>query len=151
MSDARQVCTFTLDGLHFGVDVTLVQEVNRHQALTRVPLAPREVGGLINLRGRIVTAIDLRRRLGLPDRPPGRLPMNVVVRCGDLVHSLLVDEVGDVLTVDDGAFEPPPETLEAGARELILGAYKLSDRLLLELDVLRSTSMEAGEVQPGEK
>src|SRR4051794_12779286 len=111
-----------------------VQEIVRPQEMTRVPLAPHVVRGLINLRGQIVTAIDLRRRLDLEDRPADQLPVNVVVRTDDGAVSLLVDEIGDVLQVADQLFERPPETLKGTARELIRGAYKLQDRLLLILD-----------------
>ena len=97
MADERQYCTFYLDGHYFGVDVLKVQEVIRYQEMTRVPLAPPVVRGLINLRGQIVTAIDLRRRLDLPDRPADQLPVNVVVQTDDGAVSLLVDEIGDVL------------------------------------------------------
>ncbi|MDB5307099.1 MAG: CheW protein [Gemmataceae bacterium] len=134
MAEAKQYCTFTLDGLYFGVEVRHVQEVVRYQEMTRVPLAPAEVRGLINLRGQIVTAVDLRRRVGLPDRPPGRLPMNVVLRRDDGAASLLVDAIGDVIEVEDGVFERPPDTLHGPAREMIRGAFKLDTRLLLVLD-----------------
>src|SRR5262245_66079306 len=99
--------------------------------MTRVPLAPPVVRGLINLRGQIVTAIDLRRRLELSDRPADQVPLNVVVHTDDGAVSLLVDEIGDVLEVSEKRFERPPETLKGPARELIRGAYKLSGRLLL--------------------
>jgi purine-binding chemotaxis protein CheW len=134
MTTANQFCTFFLDGLFFGVEVQKVQEVIRYQEMTRVPLASRVVSGLINLRGQIVTAIDLRRRLGLPDRPEGQRPMNVVVRSDEGAISLLVDEIGDVQEVQDETFERPPETLQGESRSLIRGAYKLNDRLLLVLD-----------------
>lgn len=134
MSDDRQFCTFTLDGLLFGVEVMKVQEVIRYLGLTRVPLAPSVVRGLINLRGQIVTAIDLRRRLDMPERPAEQTPMNVVIRTEEEAVSLLVDEIGDVREVDEETFERPPETLRGIGRELILGAYKLKDRLLLVLD-----------------
>lgn len=127
-------CTFYLDGRYFGVGVDVVQEVIRYQHLTRVPLAPREIRGLINLRGQIVTAFDLRRRLGLPDRPAGQNPMNVVVRSADGAVSLLVDEIADILTVPADAHEPPPDALRGPARELIRGAVKLDDQLLLLLN-----------------
>ena len=140
MADERQYCTFFLDGQYFGIDVLRVQEVIRHQEMTRVPLAPAVVRGLINLRGQIVTAIDLRRRLDLPDRPDGGLPVNVVVRTDDGAVSLLVDEIGDVLQTRGTPFERPPETLRGVARELIRGAYKLPDRLLLILDLGRALS-----------
>lgn len=137
----RQFCTFLLAGHHFGVDVTSVQEVIRAQEMTRVPLTPPVVRGLINLRGQIVTALDLRRRLDLPDRPDGDPPVNVVVRTDDGAVSLLVDEIGDVLDVPEAAFERPPETLAGPARDLIRGAYKLDGRLLLILDTDRAVDL----------
>ena len=141
MTADRQFCTFLLAGHHFGVDVTSVQEVIRAQEMTRVPLTPPVVRGLINLRGQIVTAIDLRRRLDLPDRTDGDPPVNVVVRTDDGAVSLLVDEIGDVLDVPEGAFERPPETLTGPARDLIRGAYKLDGRLLLILDTDRAVDL----------
>ena len=141
MTAPRQLCTFYLNGHFFGVDVQSVQEVIRYQEMTRVPLAPRDVSGLINLRGQIVTAIDLRRRLGLPDRPSDRKPMNVVVRADDGVISMLVDEIGDVQEVRDDSFEPPPETLRGEARNLIRGTYKLDNRLLLVLDTEKAANL----------
>ncbi|HKI31567.1 MAG TPA: chemotaxis protein CheW [Gemmataceae bacterium] len=140
MSEHRQFCTFVLDGLYFGVEVKKVQEVIRYQEMTRVPLAPKVVRGLINLRGQIVTAIDLRRRLELAERPADRLPMNVVVRGDDGAMSLLVDEIGDVVEVQEDSFERPPETLNGVARDLIRGAYKLKDRLLLMLDTEKTVN-----------
>ncbi len=143
MAQENQYCTFMLDDLLFGVEVQQVQEVIRFQNLTGVPLASGVVHGLINLRGQIVTALDLRRRLSLPDRPEGELPMNVVIRTeGDLV-SLLVDEIGDVVEVEDALFERPPDTLNGVARDLIIGTYKLEDRLLLVLDTAKAVSVSA--------
>jgi len=135
MAAPRQFCTFSLENDCFGIDVQQVQEVLRYQEQTRVPLAPKVVRGLINLRGQIVTALDLRCRLELRERADNALPMNVVVRTHDNVVSLLVDEIGDVVEVAEEAFEPVPETLTGIARELITGAYKLADRLLLILDI----------------
>jgi len=137
MSANRQFCSFFLDGLFFGVEVEKVQEVIRHQEQTPVPLAPAVVGGLINLRGQIVTAVDLRRRLELSERTKDEKSMNVVVRTEDGVVSLLVDEIGDVVEVDAQGFEPPPATLHASVRGMIRGAFKLKDRLLLLLDTER--------------
>src|SRR5262249_35802277 len=97
--DTAQFCTLYLENACYGIEVTRVQEIIRYQHLTRVPLAPGVVAGLMNLRGQIVTAIDLRRRLSLPAREGARLPTNVVVQGESGVVSLLVDEVGDVLTV----------------------------------------------------
>ncbi len=141
MADEHQYCTFYLDGQYFGLDVLKVQEIIRYQEMTRVPLAPQVVRGLINLRGQIVTAIDLRCRLEMKERPAGQLPVNVVVRTEDGAVSLLVDEIGDVLQVSETAFERPPETLNGIARELIRGAYKLTDRLLLILDTERTVNL----------
>ena len=141
MSEENQYCTFILDDLLFGVEVKQVQEVIRFQEMTRVPLASNVVDGLINLRGQIVTALDLRRRLNLRDRPEGELPMNVVIRTdGDLV-SLLVDEIGDVVETDESLFERPPDTLSGSARDLITGAYKLENRLSLVLDTAKAVSL----------
>lgn len=137
MSDevlCRQLCTFSVAGLQFGVDVTQVQEVIRNQPMTPVPLAPKVVIGLINLRGQIVTAVDLRLRLGLAARAATDVPANVVVRDGDGVVSLLVDDIGDVLEVDQASFEAPPETLPAATKALIEGVYKLSPQLLMLLN-----------------
>jgi purine-binding chemotaxis protein CheW len=137
MNLPRQLCTFYLDGLYWGIEVTRVQEVIRYQELTRVPLAPPHVRGLINLRGQIVTVIEMRTRLGLSPRPDTSLPMNVVVRSDDGGISLLVDEIGDVVEVSDAAFEPAPATVQMSSRELLRGVYKLDKKLLLQLDADR--------------
>src|SRR6516225_8148676 len=122
MADEHQYCTFYLDGHYFGLDVLKVQEIVRYQEMTRVPLTPAVVRGLINLRGQIVTAIDLRRRLEMKDRPADQLPVNVVVQTDEGAVSLLVDEIGDVLQVFEKEFERPPDTLTGPSRELIRGA-----------------------------
>jgi len=133
----RQLCTFQLAGASFGVDVTHVQEVIREQEMTRVPLAPPMIYGLINLRGQIVSAIDMRTRLGLPPRTSETPPMNVVVRTDEGAMSLLVDQIGDVIEVGDEAFERPPETLDVATKDLVQGVYKLEGHLLLLLDTAR--------------
>ncbi|HEY2909156.1 MAG TPA: chemotaxis protein CheW [Gemmataceae bacterium] len=142
MADDRQFCTFFLDGHYFGIDLLKVQEVIRHQEMSRVPLAPPIVRGLINLRGQIVTALDLRRRLRMPERVDDQVPVNVVVHTDDGAVSLMVDEIGDVLAAPETAFERPPETLPKAARELIRGVYKLDGRLLLILDIDRAVVPE---------
>ncbi|MDA1312640.1 MAG: chemotaxis protein CheW [Acidobacteria bacterium] len=129
----RQYATFSVDGLFFGVEVLKVQEVLRFQAMTPVPRAARVIEGLINLRGAIVTAFDMRHRLGLDDRADGQMPMNMVLRHDDGAVSLLVDEIGDVIEVSKDDFEPPPETIPETAREMLEGVYKLPNRLLLVL------------------
>jgi purine-binding chemotaxis protein CheW len=145
VANEQQYCTFYVDGQYFGLDVRKVQEIIRYQEMTRVPLASPVVRGLINLRGQIVTAIDLRRRLGMTDRPIDQLPVNVVVQTDDGAVSLLVDEIGDVLEVEEKAFERPPETLQGISRELIRGAYKLPDGLLLILDTERTVNLRKEE------
>ena len=134
MSANHQYCTFYLGDQYFGLDVLKVQEIVRHQPMTRVPLAHKMVRGLINLRGQIVTAIDLRRRLELSESTEDREPVNVVVQTDDGAVSLLVDEIGDVLEVSEEDFERPPETLQGSSRDLIQGAYKLDGKLLVILD-----------------
>jgi len=134
MAESQQFCTFYVDDLFFGINVIRVQEVIKFQNMTQVPLAPKTVEGLINLRGQIVTAIDLRRRLELDDRQDDQEPMNVVVRTDEGAVSFLVDEIGDVLELTPKNLEPPPPTLHGVARDLVTGVYKLDGQLLLILD-----------------
>ena len=140
MTTTRQFCTFFLNQLFFGVEVDRVQEVIRYQSITPVPLAPAVVHGIINLRGQIVTAIDLRRLLELEALADGQVPMNIVVRTQQDTFSLLVDRIGDVLTVTEDSFEKSPDMLAGIGRELIQGAYKLPGSLLLILDVDKAVS-----------
>ncbi|WP_369135944.1 chemotaxis protein CheW [Modestobacter sp. I12A-02662] len=135
---SAQLATFWLDGDLFGVEVEHVQEVLRSQGITRVPLAPPAVAGLINLRGQVVTAIELRERLGRKPRPEGQEAVVIVVRLHGEAVSLLVDSIADVVDVNVRDFEAPPDTLDGAGRELIRGAYKLSGQLLLALDVNRA-------------
>lgn len=142
-TDDRQLCTFFVAGRTFGVEVSAMREVLKAQPLTRVPLAPRQVRGLINLRGQIVTAIDLRERLGFPPATGERASMNVIVEGEDGLISLLVDEIGDVVVVSGEDVEAPPDTVGEGVRRLIRCVYKLQDKLLLLLDI-EKTVAEAG-------
>lgn len=139
-----EFATFFVGGMFFGVDVLHVQEVLCFQPMTPVPQAPQAIEGLINLRGQIVTAIDMRRRLGLAPGASGHVPMNIVVRTADGAVSLLVDEIGDVLNMEAANYERPPENLDPAARELIRGVYKLKDRLMLALDEERTVDLAAG-------
>lgn len=143
MTTSRQFCTFYLDHQCYGLDVLRVQEIVRWQPLTYVPLAHPMVRGLMNLRGQIVTTIDLRVRLMLPPLADPNSALNVVLQTDEGSVSLLVDEIGDVLDVTEQDFERPPETLQGVARELIIGTYKLADRLLLVLDPDRVISLPA--------
>jgi purine-binding chemotaxis protein CheW len=140
VAKTQQFCTFFLKNQFFGVPVQQVQEVIRYQEMTRVPLVPQVIRGLINLRGQIVMALDLRCRFGMEERSESELPMNVVVRTDDGAVSFLVDEIGDVLEVEEDCFEPPPETVKDETRELVRGVYKLQERLLLVLDTERAVS-----------
>lgn len=144
MPGKKQLCTFTVGEGYFGIPVEQVQEVVRPQPITPVPLAPKVVRGLINLRGQILTAIDLRHRLGLGEHGDQTKLMNVVVRTDEAPVSFLVDEIGEVLDVDEDAFEAPPETLQGDMRELIGGAYKLEGRLLLALSTERTVNLADG-------
>jgi len=135
MTRPTQYCTFLLDSQLFGLPVSAVQEVLRSQEVTRVPLAAPEVSGLVNLRGQIVIALDLRTRLGFAPRRAGASPVNVVVRPVDGgAVSLLVDEIGQVLEPDEESFEPPPATVSPDVREVVTAVCKLDDRLMLLLD-----------------
>ena len=130
--EARQLCTFSLGELCLSLPVEDVQEVLCAQALTRIPLSPPAVRGLINLRGQIVTALDLRTVLGMQEGPRSTEPMNLVLRGEGF--SLLVDEIGDVIGVDGETGEEPPATLREGLRRVCSTVFKLEDHLLVELD-----------------
>jgi purine-binding chemotaxis protein CheW len=135
MAKSSQFCTFYLDRLLFGVELEGVQEVIRGLEITSIPLAPKVISGLINLRGQIVTAVNLRQRLELAPRPSDVPAMNVVVCSRDGAVSLLVDEIGDVVETEESTFEMPPETLRGSIRTVILGVHKLDERLLHVLDI----------------
>jgi purine-binding chemotaxis protein CheW len=137
---STRLVTFTLEDRSYGIDVGAVQEVLRGLPRTRIPLAPTALSGLINLRGQVLTAIDLRDQLGLPPRPDDLEPMLVVIRVAGEPVALLVDSIGSVVDVGADQFESPPDTLSGQSRQLILGAYKLTDRLLLALDVDRAVA-----------
>ena len=127
--------TFCLDRQWMGVPVVLIQEVLSGQKISPVPLSPPEVEGFLNLRGQIVTAVDLRAVLGLPKRPDGAPFMNVVVQQEDEFFSLIVDEVGDVLEVGEGAVEPTPKTLDPVWKNCSRGVVRMEAGLMVVLDV----------------
>ncbi len=141
--DRRQLMTFSVGDASYGLPIEQVLEVLNDRPLTPVPLAPRSVAGLMNLRGQVVPAIDLARRLEVAAAATGgRKQMNVVIRHGESVVSLLVDEIGDVVDVEEADFQQPPETLRGSARDLIHGAYRLEDGLLLLLDAKEILDLE---------
>ena len=137
MNDHTTFCTFRVDGHWIGVEVVNVQEVLRHHPVTALRWANDAVQGLLNLRGQIVTAVDLRSALGLPPRSEGQRPTQVVVRVGAAVVSLWADEVGDVVELENSRFERTPGTLPRMSRDLIRGVYRLDHQLLLALDLSR--------------
>jgi len=142
MPNSQFYCTFYLDQLYLGVPVLSVQEVIRAQQMTTVPLAPPTIRGLMNLRGQIVTAIDLREQLGLAPYPDDATPMNVVVRTEDAPVSLSVDRIGDVLEIDGQASEVPPDALAPKLREVVDGVFKLQGQLLLTVDIEKMLAPE---------
>jgi purine-binding chemotaxis protein CheW len=144
VSQVQQFATFFLAGNYIGIEVERVQEILSSQQMTPVPLAPPEVSGLLNLHGQIVTAIDLRRRLGLAERLGGEPPMNIVVCTTGGAVCLQVDDIGDVVETGESTFELPPDTLNGPARNMIRGVHKLQGQLLHVLDadeVLNAASM----------
>ncbi len=130
-----QLCTFHVGDLLLGIEVTQIQEVLRKTPVTPVPKTPPAISGLINLRGQIVTAVDLRRLFRIEVDSATDAPTMLILDSGSELRSLVVDTVGEVVTVAEGDFEEPPDTLRGESRKLIRGAYKLKDRLLLVLDV----------------
>lgn len=133
----RTLCTFWLGDVCFGIDVLAVRAVIAHHDLAPVPLAPSVVSGLMNLRGQIITVVDLRRRMEMDDRSADVEPMHIVVHSDDGLVSLTVDRISDVVDVSDTAFEPPPGTLTGAASHVIVGTHKLDGRLLLEIEIDR--------------
>lgn len=129
--------TFTIAGQLFGVPVLEVQDVLRPQAVTRIPMAPPEILGSLNLRGRIVTVVDTRHRLGLPKAESTEKPMSIVVPYRDDLFALAVDRVGEVLSLTAENFEANPPTLDLAWREVASGIYRLKDELLVVIDVAR--------------
>jgi purine-binding chemotaxis protein CheW len=127
--------SFRVAGQLLGIPVQMVQEVLTAQRITRVPLAAPEVAGFLNLRGQIVTAVDLRARLDLPPRAEGESVMNVVVKDKEELFSLLVDEVGDVIEVSADIFETPPPTMDERWRQSCEGVYRLKGELLVAVNV----------------
>lgn len=140
-SDEQQFATFKVGSLLFGVDVHEVQEIIRYQQLTPVPLAHDVVRGLMNLRGQIITAIDLRRRLSMNGEIPKEDLMNIVVSVDDEKVSLLVDSVGDVIKVSRDSYEETPPTVASKIRDLAKGVYKLPDGLMLVLNTERAITV----------
>ena len=131
--------TFKVAGQVFGIPVTKVQDILTPEAIARVPLGPPDVRGLINLRGRIVTVIDVRTRLGLAsNRDEAAFKgMCVTVESEGELYTLLVDSVGDVVSLPAAAREPVPATLDTAWTEIAGGVFRMGDQLLVVLDITR--------------
>lgn len=130
---AEQFATFQVGDLFFGIEAVRVQEVIRQQEMTPIPLSGPSIEGFINLRGQIVTAIDARKALGF-EETFSHPPMNIIISSEDGAVSLLVDEIGDVLEVQQGSFAPIPENVPEAQRRMITGIFRLRDRLMLWLN-----------------
>lgn len=142
MTNTHQFCTFYLDHLLFGVESQKIQEVVTHRELRPVPLAPRVVSGLMNLRGQVVVALELRRQLELPERHSNLTPVCLMVHSAGGTVCLLADEVGNVVDVEDETFERSPLTLSPRLRSVILGVHKLEGQLLHVLDTDRACEVQ---------
>lgn len=146
-----QFSTFMLAGQLYGIEVDSVHSVTKFQPLTVVPLAPPSVAGLVNLRGQVTTAIDMRVRLELPARAADSTPMNVVVKTDDGLVSLLVDSIGDVENTVTDQYDDVPDTLSGAAKDLVTGAYTMADgRLLLALDAARTVDVGTRTAAPAD-
>lgn len=135
LNDAHMYVTMRIDRQLFGVPVKYVRDVLRRQHITPIPLAPSEVAGSLNLRGRIVTVIDLRNRLQLKTSDPVEGGMFVVVEHRGELYSLMVDNVGEVMTIAAGAVEKTPANLGSSWMDVASGIYKLDGELLVIMDV----------------
>jgi len=143
-ADTEDFVTFTIANQLFGIPVLKVQDVLSSHNITRIPLAPPEIAGSLNLRGRIVTAMDVRLRLGLPARNR-KASMSIVAEHEGELYSLMVDSVGEVLALKGSAWERNPPTLEPKFREYSLGIYRLDEKLLVVLDVNRLLDYDRGQ------
>jgi purine-binding chemotaxis protein CheW len=139
---SQEFVTFTIAGQLFGIPVLQIQDVLSSYHITPIPLAPPEITGSLNLRGRVVTAIDVRLRLGLPARPSDTESMSIVAENEGELYSLMVDAVGEVLALPQSAFERNLPTLDAKFRSFSEGIYRLDDQLLVVLDVNRLLDYE---------
>ena len=144
-ASSQEYVTASIGDQMCGIAVLQDQDVLAPQRITPVPLAPPEVTGSLNLRGRIVTAIDLRIRMGLPEREEDDKTMSIVVEHQNELYSLIVDDVGDVLKVSEKTFERNPATLDPLWRAYSAGVYRLEEGLLVALDVPALLSFNAQE------
>ncbi len=140
--ETEEFVTFTVAGQLFGIPVLQIQDVLSSYQITPIPLAPPEIVGSLNLRGRVVTAIDVRLRLGLAARPKEAESMSIVAENQGELYSLMVDSVGEVLALSQSAYERNLPTLDAKFRAFSDGIYRLDKQLLVVLDVNRLLDYE---------
>ncbi|MAP96583.1 MAG: chemotaxis protein CheW [Ponticaulis sp.] len=151
MSSSEYI-TLYIGGQLFGASVARIHDVFAPTSITPVPLSPPEVAGLLNLRGRIVTAIDTRARLGLPPRDPEADIMAIGIEKGSESFGLIIDEVGEVMTLDDSDREDVPGNLDPVWAQVAAGVYRLKDRLLVLMDIDKVLSFGAeGDADRGSK
>jgi purine-binding chemotaxis protein CheW len=136
-ADERVYVTLMVAGQLFGVPIHSVQDVLGPQRINRIPLAPSEVAGSLNLRGRIVTAIDLRKRMGMPERSQDQSCMSVVVDHNGELYSLIMDSAGEVMSLPASEFESNPATLDPLWQDVTSGIFQLDGRLLVILEIER--------------
>lgn len=139
---SEELLTIYIAGQQFGISILQIQDVLRPHQITPIPLSNPEIEGALNLRGRIVTAMDVRKRLGLPASEQKHERMSVVVEHDGELFSLLIDSVGDVLRLDKSQFDQVPQTLDPIWREVALGIYRLDGNLLIVLDVSKLLNFE---------
>ena len=135
LGESRDLLTIVIAGQRFGIPILQVQDVLGETSVTKIPLAPPEGAGSWNLRGRIVPAINVRKRLGLERQEDTRTSMSVVVEHENELYSLIIDEIGDVMRLKNRDFKPTPGTLDPVWRDVSSGVYRLEDELLVVLDV----------------
>lgn len=142
----KEYVTAMIGGQLFGLPILGVQDVFKPERVTRVPLAPPEIAGVLNLRGRIVTLVDLRKRLYMPPRTDDKPQMAVGVEWRGESYGLLIDSIGEVLKLDDEAREPNPVNLDEGLARMSAGIHRLDDKLLMVLDVERVLDIKAAPI-----
>lgn len=140
-----QLVSFTIGEEEFGVDILKVQEINRMVEITRVPNAPEYVDGVINLRGKVIPIINLRRRFGMPRKEKDKDTRIIVVELREKVLGFVVDFVSEVLRIPSSVTEPPPSIIAGIKAEYITAIGKLEDRLLILLDLERVLTVEEHE------
>lgn len=140
-----QLVTFTLGGEEYAVDILKIQEINRMKEITRVPNAPYYVEGVINLRGKVIPVVSLRKKFGLPEEEDTSKQRIMIMDIQGVTIGLIVDSVSEVLRISTDIVEPPPSMTYSVSSEFIWGIAKLEDRLIILLDMDRLIGKEESE------